>query len=150
MNRIRLGRLLIAGLITLLVFIAIEVLWEGVIGSALFSRIAEVYSRYYTVQGWTLPNHALNIGIALVNTIMMMWLYVALRPMFGVGTRTALITSGFVFAFVLAFAINNVNLGVLPRSVAAVDMVNLVIEMPLSIIVGTRFYESGDWSVPAD
>jgi hypothetical protein len=67
--------------------------------------------------------------------------------MFGVGPRTALIAGAFVFAFVFAFELNHVNLGFIPYRLALVDAIDLVIELPLSLIVGAQVYESGRWDV---
>lgn len=143
MNRIRTGRLLAAGLITLLVFILVEIVWEFIIGAALFPRILEVSRASLGLKEWTPTSFAINIGVAAVNSIMMIWLYAALRPMFGVGPRNALITSGFVFAFVLAFSVNTVNIGYYPGLVAMFDMVSLLVELPIAIIAGAAFYEAG-------
>lgn len=147
MNRIRVTRLILSGLVTLAVFIVVELLWEPVLTWALWRRLAASWGLSATPLDLSLAGQLLNIGIALVNSIMMMWLYVALRPMFGVGPRTALIAGGFVFTFVTAFAVNYVNLGRLQWPYAVVETVNLVVELPIAIIVGARFYESGRWAL---
>ena len=61
--------------------------------------------------------------------------------MFGVGIKTALITSLFGFVFVTAFAINIANLSPYPWRIAALETGYLMIELPVSIIVGAYFYE---------
>jgi hypothetical protein len=143
MNRIRTQRVLIAGLATLLVFILIEFLLEGVlIGAILPGKLYEIYAS--TGAGrWNWSNQVINIGVALFNCLMMIWLYAALRPMFGVGPRSALITCGFVFAFFLAIEINNVNMGNIPLRVAVVDLSTLLIELPIALIAGAHVYEAG-------
>ena len=143
MNRIRIGRMLLAGLVTLIVFMLIEFLWEGLLGRALFAGVAQRIAESTAYAEWTTRGLVITIVVGLANCIMMMWLYAALRPMFGVGTRNALITGGFVFAFVTAFAINNVNRGLLPALIAAVEQMNLLIELPLALIVGAYVYERG-------
>jgi hypothetical protein len=147
MNRIRLNRLFIAGLVTLLAFIVIELVWEGLIGRLLLSEPLEALASYPEISTWTLRHHAINILIALGNCLMLIWLYASLRPMFGVGTRAALIASAFMFVFVFAFELNYTNLGVLPLRLAILDAVNLIVELPLALIAGAHVYESGRWSL---
>lgn len=160
MNRIRISRLLLSGLVTLVVFIAVELLWESLLIWAVWPRVAAAWELSATPLDWSaawrlsetpldwsVGQQALNYGIALVNSIMMIWLYAALRPMFGVGTRTALIASGFVFVFVSAFIINSVNLGHQTFPYAVVETASLIVELPLAIIVGARYYESGKWAL---
>jgi hypothetical protein len=147
MNRIRPTRLLVAGLATIVAFVAIELVWEGLIGTALLNDALTSLRGVAGVTEWSLRDQALNMAIALFNCLMMIWLYASLRPMFGVGPRTALIAGAFVFAFVFAFELNHVNLGFIPYRLALVDAIDLVIELPLSLIVGAQVYESGRWDV---
>ena len=74
---------------------------------------------------------------------MLMWLYAALRPMFGVGIRTALITCAFAFTFVAAYVVNQVNLGLYPTWVGLIELIHLALELPLALIAGAQFYEAG-------
>jgi hypothetical protein len=145
MNRIRINRLFIAGLATFLSFIVIELVWEGVIGSIILGDIMNMLLEYPGVPRWSLRHEAVNLTIALGNCFMMIWLYASLRPMFGVGTRTALIASAFVFVFVLAFELNYANLGLFAYRIALIEALNLIIELPLALIVGASVYESGHW-----
>ena len=145
MNRIRLNRLFVAGLATLLTFIAIELVWEGLIGTLILGEQINLVRSYPDISQWTLRNQAVNLGIALANCFMLIWLYASLRPMFGVGPRTALIASTFMLVFVFAFEINYTNLGFFPLRLALLDAVNLIIELPLALIAGAQVYESGRW-----
>jgi hypothetical protein len=143
MNKIKVRRLLIAGVITLLAFIVIEFIVEGVLGNVLFSGAYDAWYGKLILPNWTTLNYALNIFIALVNSTMMMWLYAALRPMFGVGIRTALITSAFVFTFIAFYVVNQANLGIFPLKIASIELLYLVIELPLALMAGAQFYEMG-------
>jgi hypothetical protein len=145
MNRIRMSRLLIAGLATFVSFIAIELIWEGMIGTLVLGDTLNSLTNYPAESRWSLRHQALNLTIALGNCFMMIWLYASLRPMFGVGTRTALITSAFVFVFVFAFELNYANLGFFSFQMALIEGLNLIIELPLALIVGASMYESGRW-----
>jgi hypothetical protein len=145
MNRIRSNRLFIAGLVTFLAFVALELLWEGLIGTIFLGDILDTSLSYPLVSKWTLRHQVINLAIALGNCYMMIWLYASLRPMFGVGTRTALIASAFTFIIVFAFELNYANLGFFPFCLALLEAVNLMIELPLALTAGAHAYESGHW-----
>jgi len=134
---------LISGVITLLTFIAIEFIVERVFGNVLYSGAVENWYERLAIPSWSTANYALNIFIALVKSTMMMWLYAALRPMFGVGIRTALITSVFVFTFIAFYVVNQTNLGIFPIWIASIELLYLVIELPLALLAGAQFYEAG-------
>jgi hypothetical protein len=143
MNRIKVKRLVLAGAVTLLVFIAVEFIVESVIGKVLLGGLIEKWHQTLAIPRWGVANSVLNVLIALVNCTILTWLYAALRPMFGVGTKTALITSAFALFFVAAFAVNSVNLGLYPLQIAVVELGYQLIELPVAIIVGARIYEGG-------
>jgi len=143
MNRIRVGRLIISGVITLLVFFAIEFIVEQLVGRYMFAATIEQWVQELSIQSWNTTNFILNISIVLVSCIMVMWLYAALRPMFGVGTKTALITSGFVLTFISAYAINETNLGLYPLRITLIQLIYWILELPLAVIAGALFYEAG-------
>lgn len=143
MNRIRVKRVILSGLITFFVFIAIEYLLERIIGNYLFGGGIDSWMYSFDVPNWNLANNTINILIAIVNVIVVMWLYAALRPMFGVGTKTALITSGFMLVFVSSFTLNQVNLGLIPFQVAIVQLFYQYIELPIALVAGAQFYEGG-------
>ena len=141
MNQIKVKRLLLAGLATLVVFILVEFVVEITFDRLVFEHgVSDWYLKLGT-QHWGWAENLLNILIALLNTMMLIWLYAALRPMFGVGVKTALITSLFGFVFVTAFAINMANLSPYPWRVAFLETGYLAIELPVSIIVGAYVYE---------
>lgn len=144
MNRIKVNRVVLAGIVTVLVFIIVEIIVESVIGVALFGNVIEEwYQKTYFISTWSVANHVLNIFIALVICTTLAWLYAALRPMFGVGTKTALITSAFSLFFFATFYFNLVNLGIIPLRIALIDLGCNLVETPIAIIVGARIYEGG-------
>jgi hypothetical protein len=143
MNKIKVWRLLISGVITLLIFIAIELIVERVIGNVFFGGVYDAWYGKLILPNWTVANYVLNIIIALVNSTMMMWLYAALRPMFGVGVRTAIITSVFVFTFITFYGVNQANLGIIPIGITAIELLYLALELPVALIAGAQFYEAG-------
>jgi hypothetical protein len=147
MNRIRPTRLILAGLATLLAFLLIELIWEGLIGAAVLGDQLTLLRGSGPYLDWSFSEHALNLTIGLFNCFMMIWLYASLRPMFGVGPRTALIAAAFVFAFVFAFDLNFANLGFIPYRQALLYSFDLIVELPLALFVGAEVYESGRWTV---
>lgn len=143
MNEIKVWRLLLSGLITLVVFIAIELIVENLLGNLFFDGVYNAWYGKLILPTWTAANYVLNILIGLVNSIMLMWLYAGLRPMFGVGVRTALITSVFAFTFITFYGVNLANLGIIPTMIVAIELVYLGLELPLALIAGAQFYEAG-------
>ncbi len=141
MNQIKVKQLFGAGFITLVVFILVEVLVENTFERFVFKSGIKEWYQMLELQHWGLGENLLNILIALLNSIMLIWLYAALRPMFGVGVKTALITSLFGFVFVTAFAINMANLSPYPWRIAILETGYLMIELPVSIIAGAYIYE---------
>ena len=142
MNRIKVRRLLVAGLVTLIVFIMVEFLLEFVIFNALIG-LGKWIDQLYAPSSWSLSNHILNLLMALVNSIMLIWMYAALRPMFGVGPKTALIASGFAYAFIFSISINFANLRFYPVQPALIELFYQLIELPVAILVGAYYYEGG-------
>ena len=143
MNRIRINKLLISGVIALLVFFVVEFVIEQLLGRFLFADIIEQWVVVLDIQNWTPANYILNILIVLLSCIMVMWLYAALRPMFGVGTKTALITSMFVLSFIFAYAINETNLGLYPIQITLIQLLYWAVELPAAVVAGAYYYEAG-------
>jgi len=142
MNKIRLNRMLLAGLATFLVWIAAEILVEQVLGRMLFgNQIDRLMLQATDIPSWGIPNYVLNILIGLVNCLILIWLYAALRPMYGVGTRTALITSAFGIIFGFTMTVNGINLGLFPPLLGLVEWVFELIEFPIAMIAGALVYE---------
>lgn len=142
MNRIRLDRMLLAGLVTFLVWIVVEFIVEQALGRIMFGNLFQMEWLYSSnVRNWSIVNHILNISIALVNCTVLMWLYASLRPMFGVGTKTALITSAFGIILGLSMTVNGINLGLFPARLGLVEIIYEAIEFPLAMIAGAMIYE---------
>lgn len=142
MNEIRVKRLVIAGLATFVVWIVAEILVEQVIGTLVFgNRIQELWLQTTSLRDWSILNHAVNIFIALLNSTLLIWLYASLRPMYGVGTRTALITSALGVIWGFSLTVNGINLGIFPAQVGLVEAVFETVEFPIAMIAGAAVYE---------
>jgi hypothetical protein len=149
MNKIRFNRLLLAGFVTFVVWVIVEILVEQVIGRVLFGNlINQQWIHTTNILNWGPANHVLNILIALVNCMILIWLYGCLRPMFGVGVKTALITSAFGIIFGFSMTINGINLGLFPPQVGLAEFVYELIEFPIAMIAGAAVYEGSSESLP--
>ena len=146
MNEIRVKRMLLAGLAMFLVLIVAEIIVEGVIGRILFGNLIEERLQTYTnLRDWNALNQVVNVFRVLLNCTLLIWLYASLRPMYGVGTKTALITSALVIALGLSMAINMINLGLLPLRFGLMEVVFEAIEFPIAMLAGAAVYEgAGD------
>lgn len=141
MNRIKNKRLIVAGIITFIVDIFLELMVESIIGPVFFSQAFTEWYQGIEVQNWVFTNQFLDLSIGLLNCMLLIWLYAALRPMFGVGAKTALITSLFWFIFVSAFAINLANIGYFSMTIALLESIYMLIELPIALLVGAYIYE---------
>jgi hypothetical protein len=142
MNEIKVKRMLLAGLAMLVMWIALEILLEHIIAQFLLGETtAEMWRQAIDVSHWTGLNALVSTFIAIVNCTILIWLYASLRPMYGVGTKTALITSAFFIAWVLSFFVNVTNLGLLPPRLALTEAAFEVLEFPIAMYVGAGVYE---------
>jgi hypothetical protein len=150
MNKIRFNRLLLAGFVSFLVWVIAEILVEQVIGRVVFGDlINRQWLQVTNILNWSVANHLLNTFIGLMNCMVLIWLYGSLRPMFGVGTKTALITSAFGIIFGVSMNINAINLGLIPPQLSLLEMVYELIEFPIAMIAGAAVYEGSNEAVEA-
>ena len=142
MNEIRVKRMLLAGLAMFLMWAAVEFLVELVIAPILFGQTSlEMWRPAIDMSTWSTSNTLVNNAIGLLNCTILIWLYASLRPMYGVGTKTALITSAFGIFLVLSMFINFTNLGLIPARIGLIEAVFVTIEFPIAMIVGAGVYE---------
>ena len=95
---------------------------------------------------WTAFNYWINTICPVMTCTLMIWLYASLRTMFGVGTKTALITSAFGVILGFSLFINFINLGVLPLRAGLIEALFEAIEFPVAMLAGAAVYEGqGRW-----
>ena len=152
MNEINIKRMLIAGLAMFVIWIAMEILLEGVIADLIFGRnTVEMLAEEVEFREWTAFNYWINMIIPVLNCTLLIWLYASLRPMYGVGARTALITSAFCIALGFLLFINFINLGLLPVKAGLIEAVFEAIEFPIAMLAGAAIYEGQEkWDRPAE
>ena len=142
MNEIRVKRMVLAGLAMFVMWVALEVLVEGVIADLVFGQASsEMWRTVIDQSEWSGINTAVSTCIAILNCTILIWLYASLRPMYGVGTKTALITSAFGIAWMVSLFINLTNLGLIPPRLALLEAIFETIEFPIAMIVGAGVYE---------
>ena len=147
MNKIRLERLILAGFATLVMFIVAEIFVELIVGKLVLG--INLYFPLPNVEHWGVANQILNISLGLVNSVLMIWLYASLRPMFGVGYKTAFIASGIALVLALTMTINVINLGLVPARPALIELIYEAIELPIAMLVGAMVYEGVTEPIPA-
>ena len=142
MNQINIKRMLLAGLAMFVMWIAVEILLEGVIADLIFGKSTmAMMAEEVQFRDWTASNYWINTIIPILNCTLLIWLYASLRPMYGVGTKTALITSAFGVILGFSLFINFINLGVLPLRAGLIEAVFEAIEFPIAMLAGAAVYE---------
>lgn len=156
MNKIDIKRMLLAGAATLVMWIAVaillQILLEQIVAPLVFGQTTEELRLELTSPG---SRGALGYWVggltSLLNCTLLIWLYASLRPMYGVGTRTALITSAFGIILGLALIINLISQGLIPLKLGLIEAACEAIEFPIAMMAGAAVYENRErWSQPAD
>ena len=152
MNEINVKRMLLAGLAMLVVWVVVEVLVEQMFARILLGQnYQEMWFQAIELREWDARTYWVNAFIALLNCTVMIWLYASLRPMYGVGTKTALITSAFGVFLGFSLFINFINLGLFPLKLGLMEAVFEAIEFPIAMIAGASIYEGeARWNQAAE
>jgi len=153
MNEIRVARMLLAGAAMLITWIAaaiaLQIILDQVVAPVLFHQTGkELLGNADAVgrSGWA---YLVDSVLSLLNCTLLIWLYASLRPMYGVGNRTALITSAFGVILVLSVLSAMVNDGMMPLRVGVTQAVFEAIEFPLAMLAGAAIYENQErWDRP--
>jgi hypothetical protein len=142
MNEIRVKRMLLGGCATFVAWVVAEIMIEGILSQLLFGDlIAGMWQEVGGLRDWKATNILVSTCLALGNSTLLIWLYASLRPMYGVGTKTALITSAFGIVWGWLLVVNAINLGLLPAPIAIIEGVFETIEFPIAILAGAEIYE---------
>jgi hypothetical protein len=137
--------MLLAGLAMFIAWSVAEFFLEHVLAGIVFSETPmERWSPTIDLSSWSAVNSVVNNAIALLNCTVLIWLYASLRPMYGVGTRTALITSAFGIILGFSLFINFINLGLFPARLGLLEALFASLELLIAMIVGATVYEGED------
>ena len=156
MNEISVKRMVLAGLAMLIVWIAVaivlQIVLEQVVAPVFLAQTAEEMHREIVgSSGQTGVEFLVNGITSLVNCTLLIWLYASLRPMYGVGSRTALIASAFGVILGLALFTSLINAGLLPLRDGLIGAVSNTIELPIAMLAGAAIYENREkWSHPGE
>ena len=152
MNEIKVKRMLLAGLGMLIVWVMVEVLVEEVIARFVFGISSQqMWLQVVELREWSALNFWVNTFIAILNCTLLIWLYASLRPMYGVGTKTALITSAVGVIWGFSLFINLINLGLFPLKLGLIEATFEAIEFPIAMIAGASIYEGeARWNQAAE
>jgi hypothetical protein len=148
--------MLLAGLVMLVMWIAVailvQILFEQVVAPVFFGQTAEeVWLEAVDPTDRSALNYWLDGLTALVNCTLLIWLYASLRAMYGVGTKTALITSAFGVILGFSVSINLINHGLIPLKLGLIEAVCEAIEFPIAMLAGAAFYEQKEkWDQPTE
>jgi hypothetical protein len=156
MNEIKIPRMLLAGVAMLIMWIAVailvEIVLEQVVAPLFFEQSwKEMWLEVIDPRERSALNYWLDGLTALVNCTLLIWLYASLRPMYGVGTRTALITSAFGIILGSTVSINLINSGLIPLKLGLIEAVCDSILFPIAMLAGAAIYENRErWDQPAE
>lgn len=156
MNEISVKRMVLGGLAMLIVWVAVgivlQIVLEQVIAPTFFAQTAEEMHREIVGSGSRIGLELLLDAItSLVKCTFLIWLYASLRPMYGVGTKTALITSAFGIVLGLALFTSLINSGLLSPKDGLIGAVTNTIEFPIAMLAGAAIYENREkWDQPAE
>lgn len=140
MGKINIRKLLVGGLIAGVVLSVIDVAMYGAIVKAPMAVAWKAVGRPTmspTQQDLEVP---LSIPLDFVVGVFLVWVYAAILPRFGAGLGTALKAGlgSWFLASVLsaAFSVQ----GVMPLGVLAITTLVLLVEYPLAVVIGSKFY----------
>lgn len=146
MKKINMGRILIAGISSSIVFLIIEFFFEGAVKLIFDFTEVDLAKQYFANIVVTGTRYEIvNILYLLCTCTITIWLYVCLCPKFGEGSKTALIASFFVILVIVLFTVNHVNMGIFPLKPALISFIFSLIEFPVSIIAGAQLISTKEY-----
>jgi hypothetical protein len=143
MEKINISRVMWGGLLASVVFIIIEFIVEGFVNLVFGFDEANLARQYFPdiiLSG--VSYQVVNIIYLISTCTLTIWLYAALCPKFGVGPKTAIISSLLVIILIFLFMVNHINMGIYPLKPALISLVISLVEFPISIVAGSSFYKS--------
>jgi len=141
MGKINLGRVVLGGLLAGVVLNVLEFVLNGpVLGdqwaAAMLSLNREMSMGAGTMIGYVLWNFLM--GIALV------WFYAAVRPRFGPGPKTAVLTGLAVWFVVWFLSFGGTLLaGMFPANLVVITVIWEIFEVPIATLAGAWLYQEG-------
>lgn len=142
MGNINLGRVIAGGLVAGLVANVFDGVLNAVVLADRWSFVQQQmgHSAQFSVNQVILFN-----VLGFVTGILGVWVYSAVRPRFGAGPRTAILTGLLVWA--LFNAIPNlymVTTAVLPRGLMGITILVGIVEYPVAMLAGAALYKESE------
>ena len=141
MSGINYPRVALSAAAAAVAFVVLEIVIEGL--ARLLFQVSE--AALWQQHLGALPEGArfqgVNVLVLLGVCLLMMWLYAALRALWGPGARPALVTALFVWLFALVMLVNFVNLGLFPPAMAGLSLLFNLFEIPGAVFVGASVYK---------
>jgi hypothetical protein len=140
MGKINIRGVIVAGLLAGAVISAIDVAMYAAIVKAPMAEAWKAVGRPTMSDTQRDLEVPVSIALDFVAGVFLLWFYAAIRPRFGAGRGTALRTglAGWLFASVLTAMFS--AQGVMPLAVMIITSVVLLVEYPLAVLIGAKFY----------
>jgi len=141
MGKINYAAVLKGGLLAAVSFIVVEFLLEGAVGLLGLNEADLFREAYPDIVVGGAVYHVSNVVHLLLLFFLAIWIYAAIRPRFGPGPKSALITSFVMWLMYLLFAMSFVKHGIFPLNLALVSLAFNLVEIPAAILIGARIYQ---------
>ena len=145
MHKINNGRMILAGIVAAVILDILEYVSNGVLlASAWADSLKHIGVAPLSVRGII----AFNVWSVVVG-FLAVWLYVAIRPRFGPGPKTALLAAAVVWA--LGWPLSMVAplaMHVVPRSLAINSVLLGIPEMAIAVLIGAAVYKEESAQAP--
>ncbi|UCC81953.1 MAG: hypothetical protein JSW46_13205 [Gemmatimonadota bacterium] len=142
MGKINLGRVLLGGLLAGVVLTVLEFVLNGLIVGDQWTAAMESLNRTAPEGAGVMIAYVVwnfLLGIALV------WFYAAVRPRFGPGPKTAVITGLAVWFVVWLLMFGGTVIGnVFPTNLVVITVIWELFEVPIATVAGAWLYQEGE------
>jgi uncharacterized membrane protein len=143
MGKANLSRAILGGLLAGVVFMVAEFVVEGLADLLFKFNESRAVIETFNLSVGGARFHIVNLGHLFVLCILIIWVYTALRPRFGPGPKTALITSAIFLSTYVLLMVNLVNLGIFPAKIGLASVLFNFVELPIAVFAGASIYKEG-------
>ena len=145
MGKINMGRVILGGLLAGIVLNIVDSIAYGVVLAADFEAAMRDLGRG-PITGSQI---AWFVIVDFLYGILLVYLYAAIRPRFGPGPRTAVISGLLVWVgAVLLHSLAEMPMGLIPTRLAVIGMVIALVAFPVAAVVGAWPYKEGEGTAP--
>jgi len=146
MVKINLQKVLVGGMLAGVVLSVTDVLLYGVVLKAPMEAAWHVAGRPAMSDALRSIEVPASIFLDFVAGVFLVWVYAAIRPRFGAGPGTAVRAglAGWFLAGLLSTAF--MAQGIMPGNIMVITTLVLLVEYPLAVVIGARFYAEGSGS----